>query len=345
VYLNIYEALVKVGYIPGEKFTMKVNDSLTRGAPVYQFAYDWRQSNTVNAKKLSEYIDNLQSRLVKDHTSAIKPQVDLVCHSMGCLLARYYLRYGEQGLGSVNKPPVLDWRGARKVENLVMVAPPNRGSISAFVTLIDGFYIRPFKLFQYPAAVVGTMPSMYELLPRTDIANATNQDGGRVDIMDPKLWQDMRWGLLDPDQQSVLKEIAPEYMTNKARIKAATVLQEQLLFNARRFHLLLDTVSERPPGLKYWLFAGVGELTDSKIFIDNMTKSYSTNKAKLGDGSVIRQSAYAIKNPSRPDQGTMIQWDNAAFFHSHHLELVKSNDFLVNFFYTLSWGKYLDGDR
>ena len=76
-----------------------------------------------------------------------------------------------------------------------------------------------------------------------------------------------------------------------------------------------------------------------------MTKSYSTYKAKLGDGSVIRQSAYAIKNPSRPDQGTMIQWDNAAFFHSHHLELVKSNDFFVNFFYTLSWGKYLDGDR
>lgn len=59
--------------------------------PVYFFSYDWRYSNEDSARKLHAEIQN-----ILHETGAEK--VDLVCHSMGGLVAsKYYVEYGHYG--------------------------------------------------------------------------------------------------------------------------------------------------------------------------------------------------------------------------------------------------------
>jgi triacylglycerol esterase/lipase EstA (alpha/beta hydrolase family) len=67
---------------------------------------------------------------------------DIVAHSMGGLVARYYLRYGGDRLPSDGPVPIPTWKGAAHVDNLIMIGTPNGGSIDSLVHLIDGY--RPF---------------------------------------------------------------------------------------------------------------------------------------------------------------------------------------------------------
>jgi hypothetical protein len=227
---------------------------------------------------------------------------------------------------------------------MIMVAPPNKGSLEALQDLLRGFYPTPLKILKYPAAVVGTMPAMYELLPRPDIATAKNQHGETINLMSPQLWQTMKWGLLDPEQETILKQIAPSYKSRSERYEHAMSLQSKLLNDAQLFHSRLDVKSKPPKDLNFWLFAGVGVLTDSQITVNTTTRTWTKNNTEAGDGAVTRASAYAMTNAHSSEQGTIIDWNNATFLYSDHIGLVKSNDFLVNFYYTLFWRKYLSKD-
>ena len=341
IYRTLFKSLVTAGYVPENINTENTHKLSPYRKPIYQFPYDWRKSNAYNAQKLNEYIEALpvQGSLQAQQPKQLK--FDLVCHSMGCLVARYYLRYGDQGLGTRHMPPRLDWRGAKKVENIIMVAPPNKGSLDTLVDLIEGFHPTRFKILKYPAAVIGTMPSMYELMPRPDIVRAKNQYGETVDLMNPQLWQTMKWGLLDPGQETILKQIAPEYQSSTQRYEYAKSLQSKLLNNAQLFHSRLDHISSPPKDLNFWLFAGVGVLTDSQITVNTTTRKWTKKSTEAGDGAVTRPSAYAMTNANSPKEGTIIDWSNAMFLYSDHMKLVQSNDFLVNFYYTLFWRKYL----
>ena len=341
VYRTLFKSLVTAGYVPETINTESPQRLSPSKQTVYQFPYDWRKSNAYNAQKLNEYIQALSAQ-GSLQTQQKKPlKFDLVCHSMGCLVARYYLRYGGQGLGTRQISPNLDWRGGKKVENIIMLAPPNKGSLDTLVDLIEGWHPTRFKILNYPAAVIGTMPSMYELMPRPDIVVAKNQYGETIDLMNPQLWQTMQWGLLDPEQETILKQIASGYQSGSQRYRHAMSLQSKLLSDAQLFHSRLDVKSAPPKDLNFWLYAGVGALTDSQITVNTTTRKWTKKNTEAGDGSVTRPSAYAMTNRNSANEGTIIDWSNATFLYSDHMGLVKSNDFLVNFYYTLFWRKYL----
>ena len=82
--------------------------------PVYFFSYDWRQSNTDSAEKLHNCIQT-----VLDDTGADK--VDLVCHSMGGLVAsKYYTQYGKEQKVNYIITCGTPYEGAPKLLNSVM---------------------------------------------------------------------------------------------------------------------------------------------------------------------------------------------------------------------------------
>ena len=341
IYSTIVKSLEKSGYVRYKNmFKSDLSESGSK-PPLFEFAYDWRKSNADNAKELHRFVEAKSNALQSQKSNFGNRKFNIVCHSMGCLVARYYLRYGEQGLGSESTPPNLDWRGSHRIENIIMVAPPNRGSIEALTNLVEGFHPHKIKWLKYPPAVLGTMPSMYELLASKDIIDVSNQNGERLSLLDPSLWQTMNWGLSDPTQKSILNQIASEITTNQNPSAQAKILQAKLLHQAKLFHSRLDLESKSPSGLGFYLFAGLGQPTGAGLVVNTETKTWSVKRSNAGDGAVLRASAYAIKNTEKPDEGSIIPWDNVIYFNSDHMNLVQNNDFFANLYDVLIWREKL----
>jgi pimeloyl-ACP methyl ester carboxylesterase len=181
----------------------------------FQFAYDWRRDIVESAKELDHFIKTRAQYVQKETEKRFglkmhKVKFDLVAHSMGGLVARYYLRYGAADLPEDGSLPKLTWAGAEYIEHLVIIGTPNAGSMDSLEDMIHGASVD--SLFpRYPAAVLSTMPSMYQLLPRGRHSPLLRADGEPVaDLYDPELWKNQQWGLADPKQDPVRKLLLPD---------------------------------------------------------------------------------------------------------------------------------------
>jgi hypothetical protein len=122
----------------------------------YVFTYDWRQDNVQSARKLSKFIE--QIRLDYADPSL---KVDLIAHSMGGLIARYYLRYGETDTLDDNDFTV-NLHGSSRVRRTILLGTPNLGSASALHSFIDGYKL---AFGTIPTETLVTMPGPYQLFP------------------------------------------------------------------------------------------------------------------------------------------------------------------------------------
>ena len=172
----------------------------------FQFGYDWRRDNVENARRLHQFILEKKKYIRMERTKRFgrdadeEIKFDIVAHSMGGLVARYYLRYGP------NEPPPLDakikipWSGCGNVERLIMVGTPNAGSAEAVITLVNGASFAPL-LPKWAPAIVGTFPSVYQMLPRSrhhPLVDKEHPERTVGDILDPNLWLSHGWGLAAP---------------------------------------------------------------------------------------------------------------------------------------------------
>jgi pimeloyl-ACP methyl ester carboxylesterase len=115
------------------------------GGNYLEFAYDWRLDNRINARRLAEKVDRMLSDW-KAQTGVKNARVIFVAHSMGGLIARYYL----EALGG--------WRCCRALFSL---GTPFRGSLNSLSYLANGFKLGPYSL----TAMVRSCPSVYQLMP------------------------------------------------------------------------------------------------------------------------------------------------------------------------------------
>ena len=95
----------------------------------FQFPYDWRRDNAENARRLHEFIrekrDYVQAELLRRYGIRRDDlRFDVIAHSMGGLLLRYYLEYGDQPLPEDGSAPRVTWAGAVNVAHAVLVATP-----------------------------------------------------------------------------------------------------------------------------------------------------------------------------------------------------------------------------
>ena len=301
----------------------------------FQFAYDWRRSNAENAILLGEFVRKkkayIEAESLEKYGTKGNVKFNFVSHSMGAMVMRYYLRYGEQGMPASGKP-TLNWAGTKDVEKVIMVAPPNAGSVMMLETQTEGLDLGPFT-FKYPPAIVGTMPATYELLPRARhrILKDTVKNID-LDPLDPQVWIDRQWGLLDPKQDKVLEVLLPNVTSPEERAQIAKDHLIKCLRNARNFQEAIDSDVQPPKHIEMILFAG--DAIDTAVAAEAWPGRVKIVEYAPGDNTVARYSALmderfgsrssyeAFKSP--------LHWTQATFLYNTHLGLTQSRTFADN---------------
>ena len=312
----------------------------------FQYAFDWRRSNAENAAVLFNYIKQrrieVQDAYKKNFDiDDVDVKFDIVAHSMGGLVTRYMLRYGDQKLPVDGSLPVLTWAGAEYVNKVILVGTPSGGSSDALVDLVEGRDIgRPFLPYYQPA-LMGTFVSVYELLPRVRHGHVF-YDGDKSkpveDLYDPALWRRMQWGLLDPRQDEVLKNLMPQVTDPKKRLETAGALLARILREAKSFTQALDVPARSPKGLDIILVAGDATPTKQDISVDSSTGSLSVVGFGDGDGTVLRTSVLMDEREGgewQPYVQSPIDFQSVMFLPDDHLGLTKSVVFQDNVLFWL----------
>ncbi len=312
-YHEILRALSEAGYRDEDLIRRDV-DFGDRHLNSFQFAYDWRLDNAANARRLHEFILEKAAYCRSDRRRRGLPagevRFDLIAHSMGGLLARYYLRYGPQPLPADGSPPELTWEGARHVERAILVAPPNGGAVKAALNMIRGVRHAPGLPF-YDALLNGTFPSAYQLFPRARQGAVVDaRDRSRhLDLLDPELWQRAGWGLAARDREELLGWLLPEIEDASERRRLALAYQRRMLRLAAQFQRALDRPASPPAGTELFLIAGDSLKTPSVLAVDPESGAVEIVARDPGDGSVTRASA--VMGPS-------VAWRELAFTSRRH---------------------------
>lgn len=306
----------------------------------FQFPYDWRRDIVESARVLHRFVIEKQAEVSKQYSRRFgieEPNVkfDIVTHSMGGLVTRYFLMYGSQDLPADGSLPELTWEGARFVERAIFVGTPNAGSVSALENLVSGRDLSPFAPI-YPPALLGTFPSVYQLLPRARHRHVVwdgDPDDPVEDLFDPALWERLGWGLAAADQAEQLEKLLPDVSDPLARRQHALEFQAQLLRRAESFMAAVDRAAAPPPGLEMFLVAGDGHDTPALASVDSSSGEISIVQSGEGDGTVLRSSALLDERRGgvwQPNVVTPIQFHWTLFLPEEHVNLTRSITFRDN---------------
>jgi pimeloyl-ACP methyl ester carboxylesterase len=308
-YAGITDTLEQAG---GYRFAQAGTSQAPGARNYYVFTYDWRQDNVQTVRKLSRFIR--QIRLDYDDPDM---KVDLVAHSMGGLIARYYLRYGEHDTLDDNDFDVT-LAGAESVRRVILLGTPNLGSVNALHSFINGFRVGTRSI---ATETVATMPSAYQLFPHALndwIVSASGKPLDR-DLFDINIWRRFEWSIFDP---RVRQRIMSSYEHEKDGLEYIDLLEryfEKHLERARRFTWSLTVPLPEQP-YELIVMGGDCELTPARIIVEEVDGvsevclwpreiknpqagvNYNEIMLEPGDGTVTKASLLARESldPSVP---------------------------------------------
>lgn len=305
----------------------------------FEFGYDWRRSLDETARKLGEFL-RLATFFVQATRGNSEPvKFDIVAHSMGGLVLRYYLRYGTQRLPYDGTLPRLTWAGSERISRAVIIGTPNAGSAIAIERLVTGL---PAKSLVHPGFdpfIVGTMPALYQLLPRTRHGAFVHAKNRRAeDLLDPEFWAMMGWGLAGNrgDKLLALQLIGVDTPGERRRIALDHLAK--CLLNAKTFHTAMDLPAKPPDSLELHLIAGDAHLTPSKVTGTAGIPRIKVLQKAAGDGTVLRSSALLDERAAgRRHQRvvTPIRWNSVIFAQTNHMGLTRDRVVVDNVLFRL----------
>ena len=305
---------------------------------LFLFAYDWRRDPVENAANLGRFIKAKHNQLgnIYHERYGTDPEAlkfDVIAHSMGGLVARYFLMYGERDLPMDGTPPMLDWGGSKYISRLAILGTPNAGYLDTVIEMTSGLSIAPTAPI-IPPAVLATMPSYYAMLPANDAGGVVlDADGNHLDIFDPKVWIRHRWGLADPSQDAVLQVLMPGVPDRAVRHAIAIDHMEKCLDRARNLSIALSVDLPPPPHVRMALFAGDAVRTSSVCRVNRATGRPAVTAYDIGDGKVLASSARYDRfhgTDWRLQYDSPIKWDSTIYLPAAHMGITGSNTFTAN---------------
>ncbi len=271
----------------------------TKGTNYFVFPYDWR-------KDVRESKDSLDTLIEQAKTASGQSKVNLVVHSMGGLIGRFYIS---------------DSGRATKVNKLIELGVPHLGSVDSLKTLQYGSWLGyDFRLFTIgipPSEtkdVAQNMPSIFQLIPSIKYYDFYDNS-----IDNPYPFRDDR----DIDNNEVTGDL--NYDQTKSLL--SNLNYNMPVFGlGEQFHNSLDSKSNQTNGTKIYEIVGTAQPTLGQIHetwwitwpVNLISK---TDEIYInGDDTVPLYSA-SLKNDSSDISGAT----KIYYVQQKHSDLVSSN--------------------
>ena len=334
-------------------YTIGNIDDPKPGDNAFVFPYDWRRDNVESAALLARAIERLA---IYYGDPGLK--FDLLAHSQGGLIARYYIKYGDAPLSQAGEAARPTMAGARHVGKVVMVGTPNRGCLESLNILHLGLkkVFRPIR-----PEVVFTMPAVYQMLPPPEeilFASATGEPIP-LDLYDAATWEREGLSFFSAAVQERMREArkkTPGGADAASSNATHRAFLARTLSTARRFQEALDAPAAGEEAISYYAFgsdcnptlkaAVIMEKNGKRDFyFDEDALPREGLRAKLGklfygpgDGKVLMRSLLAMPvKPATPEsqgEGTM-EFKTAFFVCADHGVLPNDPIFQNNLLYLL----------
>lgn len=341
-YGRIVRALIDAG---GYRLSTPGQPAGGQRARLYVFTYDWRQDSVVVVRQLDRFLAQIR----QDYGDPAQ-RVDVIAHSMGGLLIRYYQRYGTADVLDDNNFPVTG-AGVGKLRRVVLLGTPNQGTATAVHKFLNGYRVGLSKL---PVEGVATMPAMFQLFPHPLVDWIATIDGRplELDLFDVSLWRQLRWSIFDQRVQRRMHR-EPGVWPEQAVFERWF---EKRLERARRFvwSLMVPTGSIEP--VEPLMFGGDCVPTPRRLVIEEVDGDsvarllpeqilepvpgvdYDALMFEPGDGTVTKSSLLARQelNPAIPrHEYSNVEVDRAFFVCERHETLTGNINFIDNLLHYL----------
>jgi pimeloyl-ACP methyl ester carboxylesterase len=309
----------------------------------YLFAYDWRKSNVLAVGQLHRLIEQVRGDF---GDPAMK--VDIIAHSNGGLIARYYLQYGPTDTSVPDWQPQPWQQGPAHVRRLAMLGTPNLGSVISVLRLYEGYKM---GLRTIPVQVMTQFATPYETMPiprsRMIIdGNGTPQD---IDLYALQSWQGNQWSVFSPTFRKLLESELGDPAAAAQRAGALQRAFAEHLETARKLQTALS-VPLAVTETEIALFGGDCHETRNRLLAGRRNglielhgdesglaeKSPNVDYTHLlyapGDGLVTRASQVAKAQDAYAQQGNasdLFKAEQTVFLCERH-SLLTANPFFQN---------------
>lgn len=335
-YGSLVTMLVEAGGYARESPGTPVGDEAPR---FYACIYDWRRDLSRAAGELDALIEQVRS----DHGQP-DLKVDLVVHSSGGLVARYYLLHGGKSLDALPEGTA-DFAGTAKVNRVIAIGTPELGMTRAVAALVEG---EPVVLSRVHPEVLATAECPCQLLPHGDDTWLVDAMGRPIDAdsCDPETWRRYEMGVFDHPVRERVRAVAGGRRAGRARLALLERAFALRLARARRFRAALR-VAPVPASVPYFSIGGDCRRTQARVLIEHYAgsprprtrpddvgrRSPSLDYARLmyadGDGMVTRASTACRPGwpaTDRPVPVPALTWASQEFVCASHNQLVVNVD-------------------
>ena len=315
----------------------------------YVFSYDWRQDNVVTVRELDKLITK-----IRDDYGEPDLKVDIIAHSMGGLITRYFIRYGTNDVLDDNDFPINKY-GAQRTRRVVLLGTPSLGSIGSLSTLIRGYKV---GMGAIPPEVVATFPSTYQLLPHAITNWFVTMDGRplkRDQFSADEFWRAFRYSVFSEEVKQNIRKQYDNDVEADAYIELLQRYFRKHIERARRFSWSL-TVPVPDLQLRYIVMGGDCLPTPARAVVEPVDDDWELRLApeeivkplpgvdydrlmlEPGDGTVTKASLLARQTTDPTiarHKYSYFPVDYPVFLCEEHSQLTGNIDFQNNLLHAL----------
>ena len=342
-YGAVLKTLEKVGGYTGQEAGREADPRGERS--YYVYTYDWRLDNVAIAQGLHDLIE----QIARAHGDP-ELKVDMLAHSNGGLLARYYARFGTADMLTDNPLPP-DWNGSGRIRRMLMVGTPNLGTMQPVLSHVRG---EEMGLRHIPADVVATCSGAPQLMPHPDLDWLVDLRGDPIDLdlYDIETWRELKWSIYSAEARGRMIRRRGSRKADQAHLEVLEAYLARHLERGRRFQRCLS-LPAGPDEPRPYIFGGdcmrtVGRIVwtrsgDSYRGFERADRipdpvpgvDYQSLITDPGDGVVTRSSLMG-RGPRRETSDIApLENSHSVFLCEDHQLLTSNLSFQDNLLYTL----------